>query len=44
MTMQSYPEHFDCAWLASDGEGNLGAFITAGAGPIPNNLLNLAGR
>lgn len=40
MTTQPYPEQFDCVWLASDSEGNLGAFITAGAGPIPTAALN----
>lgn len=40
MTTQPYPEQFDCVWLASDSEGNLGAFITAGDGPIPTEALN----
>lgn len=35
MSMRSYPEGVDCVWLASDREGNIGAFITAGCGPIP---------
>ncbi|WP_175958541.1 hypothetical protein [Burkholderia sp. BCC0405] len=35
MSMRSYPEGVDCVWLASDCEGNIGAFITAGCGPIP---------
>lgn len=30
-----YPEGIDIAWVASDAHGNLGIFITAGAGPIP---------
>lgn len=43
MTTQPYPEHIDCLWLASDSEGYLGAFITAGAGPIPMEALNFIG-
>jgi hypothetical protein len=38
--MQPYPEQFDCAWLASDREGHVGAFITAGVGPIPAEALS----
>jgi hypothetical protein len=34
-----YPEGIDCVWLASDREGHLGAFITAGVGPIPAEAL-----
>jgi hypothetical protein len=30
-----YPEGIDCVWIASDREGHLGVFITAGVGPIP---------
>jgi hypothetical protein len=30
-----YPSEFDCVWLATDRNGCLGAFITAGIGPIP---------
>lgn len=32
---QPYPDGIDCVWLASDRDGHLGAFITAGEGPIP---------
>jgi len=39
---QDYPSDWDCAWLASDGSGHLGAFITAGEGPIPGSILDLA--
>ncbi|MBL8297959.1 MAG: hypothetical protein JNN30_06360 [Rhodanobacteraceae bacterium] len=35
MNLRPYPEGIDCVWLASDREGHLGAFITAGIGPIP---------
>lgn len=35
MSMRPYPEGIDCVWLASDREGHLGVFITAGVGPIP---------
>lgn len=31
---QRYPEG-DVVWIASDGYGHVGAFITAGVGPIP---------
>jgi hypothetical protein len=34
-----YPDGIDCVWIASDREGNLGAFITAGVGPIPVKVL-----
>lgn len=34
MSVRSYPEGGDCFWLASDRDGNMGAFITAGCGPI----------
>jgi hypothetical protein len=30
-----YPDDFDLAWLASDREGHVAAFVTGGAGPIP---------
>ena len=39
MIEQSYPEGIDCVWLASDTEGHLGVFITAGCGPIPEQVL-----
>ena len=35
MSLRPYPEGMDCVWLASDRTGHLGAFITAGIGPIP---------
>jgi hypothetical protein len=35
MSLRPYPEGIDCIWLATDREWNLGAFITAGMGPIP---------
>jgi hypothetical protein len=31
----AYPEGLDCVWLASDRDGRVGAFTTAGEGPIP---------
>lgn len=34
-----YPEYIDCLWLAIDKHGNVGAFITAGEGPIPCTAL-----
>ncbi len=42
MSMQPYPEGIDCVWLASDRDGHLGAFITAGSGPIPAEALDSA--
>ncbi len=39
MRRQVHPEGIDCVWLASDREGYLGAFITAGVGPIPAEIL-----
>ena len=35
-----YPEGMECVWLASDQEGNLALFITAGHGPIPKAALS----
>ena len=40
MSAQSYPKGIDCVWLASDHEDHVGAFITAGIGPIPEKALN----
>lgn len=40
MSARPYPEGIDCVWLASDREGHVGAFITAGAGPIPTEALS----
>jgi hypothetical protein len=42
MSTQPYPEGLDCVWLASDRDGHLGAFITAGVGPIPLTVLDSA--
>ncbi|WP_315757436.1 MULTISPECIES: hypothetical protein [unclassified Bradyrhizobium] len=33
--MTQYPIGIDCVWIASDRDGHVGAFISAGAGPIP---------
>lgn len=40
--MISYPEGLDFVWLASDSRGHLGAFITAGMGPVPIAALDNA--
>ncbi|WP_157610053.1 hypothetical protein [Variovorax sp. Root434] len=40
MIVRPYPEGIDCVWLASDKDGHLGAFITAGVGPIPAPMLD----
>ena len=39
MSEKLYPDGIDCVWLASDRNGYLGAFITAGVGPIPDQAL-----
>jgi hypothetical protein len=36
----SYPEGIDIVWLAADGSGNVGTFVTGGSGPIPSDVLN----
>ena len=36
--INKYPQA-DCVWIASDAEGNVGAFVTGGEGPIPANAL-----
>ena len=40
MSTNNYPEGLDCVWLASDRDGCVGAFVTAGAGPIPSLALD----
>jgi hypothetical protein len=35
-----YPKGIDCVWLASDKLGHVGAFITAGEGPVPEMAFN----
>jgi hypothetical protein len=40
MTDRPYPEGLDYVWLALDAKGHLGAFTTAGVGPIPLQALN----
>lgn len=35
ITPHEYPNQIDCAWLAIDSVGNVGAFITAGIAPVP---------
>jgi hypothetical protein len=42
MTTQPYPGQIDCVWIASDRDGHVGAFVTAGVGPIPELALNSA--
>lgn len=39
MTLK-YPDGIDCVWIASDQHGHLGAFVTAGIGPIPISILS----
>lgn len=40
MNVKKYPAGIDCVWLAFDCEGRVGAFITAGLGPIPNSTFD----
>ena len=40
MSTKNYPDGIDCVWLASDVAGHVGAFITAGLGPIPSAALD----
>ncbi len=35
-----YPEQIDCVWVAADAAGNVGAFVTAGIGPIAATALD----
>jgi hypothetical protein len=39
MTGSRYPFGLDCVWLAADRNGHVGAFVTAGFGPIPARAL-----
>jgi hypothetical protein len=39
MTNCEYPLGIDCVWIASDYNGNIGAFVTGGEGPIPCSAL-----
>jgi hypothetical protein len=38
--VNSYPTGFDWAWLATDKDGHVAVFTTAGCGPIPVDHLN----
>jgi hypothetical protein len=35
-----YPQGIECVWIASDINGHVGAFITAGIGPVPVSALH----
>jgi hypothetical protein len=41
MTNREYPSEYDCIWLASDCDGHLRLFLTAG--PIPIQALKMNG-
>jgi hypothetical protein len=41
MNTRLYPEDIDCTWLGLDRNRHVGAFVTAGIGPIPIALLDL---
>ena len=36
---EAYPEGMDFVWLAGDSAGHVGAFVTAGCGPVPVEAL-----
>lgn len=40
MDERPYPQGIDSSWLASDRDGHLGVFVTAGCGPVPAQTLN----
>jgi hypothetical protein len=40
MMRQKYPVQLDCVWVASDRNGHVAAFVTAGVGPIPEPVLD----
>src|SRR5579864_3977466 len=40
MTGRPYPQGLDCVWLATDSDGHVGAFVSAGVGPIPERVLS----
>ena len=44
VNLKSYPDGIDCVWIAADRAGNLGAFITAGMGPIPSVALDFESK
>ncbi len=41
MNPDKYPHQIDCVWLASDNEGFLAAFVSAGIAPIPTVALEM---
>jgi hypothetical protein len=41
--MSVYPAGTDCVWLSTDHDGNVGAFVTGGSGPIPIDVLDFEG-
>ena len=43
MVSAQYPWGIDCYWIASDAQGDVAVFITAGSGPIPIMALNHEG-
>jgi hypothetical protein len=40
MHSPDYPYGFDVGWIATDRNGHVGIFITAGRGPIPTRILD----
>lgn len=40
MTSKPYPYGIDCVWLALDADDRVGAFVSAGVGPIPARALS----
>lgn len=39
MTAQGYPDYYDIMWAASDRDGRIAVFFSAGQGPIPKSFL-----
>ena len=44
MTDMSYPQGWDWVWIATDGDGFVAAFVTAGQAPIPVDALEIQFR
>jgi hypothetical protein len=42
MTNDKYPEGEDWVWIAADSQGQVGAFVTGGLGPIPIELIQVS--
>lgn len=38
--MSEYPHDVDAVWVAANGKGHVAAFVTAGEGPVPKELVD----